>query len=231
MSEQLTTASAYDVLAEIKNRGAAKYADKNALAQVTKVGDYLPYLGILQATSSEVKEHGLPMGEFVFCKSKQKTPIGKSMIAMILSWRPKAMQYQPKVLSYYDPNSDAFKKIEADSAFPNSNKGFGPEFLLWLPDIEGGTFASFFFGNPTGRVEAPNLIAAFDKGILPFRLTSELIKDTKKNNSWFGPRYHAYELAITNHPSKDELLKVVDKFNNPPVTEAEEADDKGSDRG
>lgn len=230
MSEELSTTSAYDVLAEIKNRGASKYADKNALAQVTKVGDYIPYLGILQSTSGDVKEKGLPMGEFVFCKSKQKTPIGKSMVAMILSWRPKAMQYQPKVLSFYDPNSEAFKRIEVESEQPQSNKGFGPEFLLWLPDIEGGTFASFFFGNPTGRVEAPNLIAAFDKGILPCRITSELIKDAKKNNSWFGPRYHAYEVPISNSPPKDELFKIVDKFNNPPVIESEADNDK-SDRG
>ena len=224
--------SAYDVLTQLKGQQASKYATDKAVAQVTKVGDWVPYLGLMQASSNDCKEHGFPIGHFALCRNRKKIDIGKSIIALMLSWRPKAMIYSPAVKSYYNPESDIFKKVEVDSLQPQSSRGFGPEFLLWLPDIEGGLFATLFFGNATGRVEAPNLLAAFERGELPCRLTSELIKDKKKNTSWHGVRHAKYEIDITNMPPVDTLNVRLEGFRNPPESEEEPAEEaSGSERG
>jgi hypothetical protein len=232
-NEIATNESAYDVLSELKGR-QAKYATPSAAEQITKVGDWVPYIQVMQSTSNECKESGFPIGHFALCKNRQKTDIGKSLVAMIISWRPKAMQYSPDVVSFYDPNSEAFKKIEIESMVPNSSKGYGPELLLWLPDVDGGLFVTLFLGNPTGRVEAPNFLAAYNKGQLTCRVSAELIKDKKQNRSWHGCRYSLYEIPITNMPQRDRLNKVLEAFNNPKESErepAEAAESADSGRG
>jgi hypothetical protein len=228
MSTELTTqVSAADVLGLITET-KSKYADDGAIAAVTSIGGYLPYIQLLGGNSKEAKKDGTLMGTFVLTKGKNMIRLGKEFTALILSWRTKAMQYKPKALSFYDRHSEAFKKIQATADEKNSNKGFGPEFLLWLP--EHGEYATYFFGNKTGRVEAPNLLTCFKEGNKKCKITSHLIET--ESYSWHGPRYVPYDLDVKLPPDMATLREVVTKFSNPPesqeIEEAEKSDDSRS---
>lgn len=232
MSQELIQpGSAADVLSVLK-QSQGKYATDAALAEVTKAGDYLPYIQVMGSNNDKVKAGDFPMGCFAMMKGKQAINLGKFFIGMMLGWRPKAMQYKPSVLSFYNPESEVFKRIEIESTVPRSGKGYGPELLFWLPDTE--EFASLFLGNPTGRYEAPNFLSAFKEGKITCKVACELIEYKKQKSSYHGARYYPYDLDVSKMPPVDRLTDVLYKFNNPPETEqepAEAAESTDSDRG
>lgn len=230
-SEVIVPGSAADVLALLKQDQESKYGNDKTLAQVTKAGDWTPYIQVMGSNSPEVQNGDMKMGVFALCKSKIKTDIGNSLVALILGWRPKAMQFKPSPLSYYNPESAAFKKIELESAVPNSGKAFGPEILLWLPDIK--EIVTLFLGSTTGRVEGPNFIAAYKKGQFQCRIACELIDYKTQKKKYHGARYYAYDVPITVMPDMEKLQHERFKFNNPPETESEPAEkaEAGDDRG
>jgi hypothetical protein len=232
MSDALITApSAADTIALLQQQNQSKYGTSKALAQVTKAGDYLPYLQALGSNSPEVQEGKFQMGHIVLSKGKAKSDLGTSIIAMLLAWRPKAMQFKPSIQNYYNPDSEAFKRIEIESMQPNSGKAYGPEFLVWLPEYK--EIATVFFGSATGRVEAPNIISALTNGKVFARLACELIEYKKQSKKYHGWRYYPYDVPVTVMPPHDQLQDVLSKFCNPPETEAAPAEkaEAGDDRG
>lgn len=218
MSEVIVPPSAADTLALLDSQ-QSKYATKDAVAVVTTVGDYLPYVQLFGGNSLMCKESKIGMGHFGVTIGKNLTDLGTTFIAMLLSWRPKAMIYSPKVISYFDHSAKEFQDIQATADQKDSNKGYGPEFLLWLPELE--KFATFFLGNKTGRNEAGNLISAINNGKRKVKINSHLIKTEKY--SWHGPESSTYDLDIVMPPT-DDLRKVLEKFNNPKPTEEEAAE-------
>lgn len=219
MSTELTTEqSAAETLALLTENNRSKYGDDKALSQVTSASSFLPYIQIMQAQAQEVLQRKISSGVFALCKGKEKIDLGENLLCVILGWRPKAMAYSPEVISCYNPESEQFKKIQAECELPNSGKGCGPEFLLYLPDRQ--ELCTFFFGNATGRMEAPNLIAAMKKGEIYAKIECKLITD-KLKRSWFGPKHNKYDVALAL-PSATILAPVLEKFNNPPETSGEE---------
>ena len=100
---------------------------------------------------------------------------------------------------------------------------FGPEFLVYLPAAK--EFATLFCGSKSSRREAPALNALLTK---PATLKSRLA-ETKKHK-W-------QTMAITNCstpfdlPDLEKLKAVVEKFNNPPATTVEVAEEpEGEER-
>ena len=202
----------------------SKYADETALSKVTKVGDWLPYVALMGGNSLEVKRGEFPIGHFCLKKNKKMIDLGKEFIMYLLSWRPKAMMFEPKVLSYFDTESEDFKKIvaRADST-KNPGCGYGPEYLIWLPEVK--EFATYFLSSKTGRNESPN-IQAILKTTRLCKQKSHLIETEKY--SWHGPTTLACDLEIPLPPielAKQEL----DKFNNPPAAVEEVAEEAESD--
>ena len=216
MSEELSTELATpNAIADLVASSESKYASEQALATVTKVGNYLPYLQLLGSNSMEVKRGNFPMGHFGLRRSKNVVEdLGSEVAIFVINWRPKAMQYAPDVLSFFDVSSDAFKEIQSTADNKNSSKGYGPEFLLWLPEVK--AFATYFLGNKTGRNESPNILGPF-KSDGPFVCLqkSELIET--KDFSWHGPLTKPYNLSI-EMPPLDKLSEELRKFNNPPAT-------------
>jgi hypothetical protein len=219
--------SASDMVALLEGNSQSVHSTEKALTSVTKVGDYLPYIQLCGSNTKQVKRGEFPMGHFSLVENKKLVDLGNVFTAFLVSWRPKAMQYAPSVVSYFDTESAEFKKIQQEADAPNSNKGFGPEFLIWLPDSK--KLATFFLGNKTGRSEAPNLIACI-KGARKCRIESVLIEDRRNDRSWHGPKMRPYDLEISSIPDRDELSRQLKKFNNPPVasTEAAEPDSEDS---
>lgn len=193
----------------------AKFATSEALSQLTTTG-YLARVQLLGGNSEIVKEGKFPIGHFAVVVGKNHEDLTTEFNAVILSWRPKAMQFRPDILSYYDPTSKEFKEIivRANEG-GDSGCGYGPEFLLWLPDYD--KFALFFCSNVTARNEAGN-IHSFMHKVCTFK--SELIK-TKKY-TWHGPRVSKCDLEV-KMPDLAVITEVMTRFNNPPVNEIEQA--------
>lgn len=194
----------------------AKFATPEALSKLTSTG-FLQRIQLMGGNSEIVKEGRFPIGHFALISGKTHEDLTSEFTAAVLAWRPRAMQFQPEVVSYFDPETDAFKKVvdRADNE-PQSNCGYGPEFLLWLPDYE--KFGLFFCSNITARNEAPN-IAAFMRKACTIR--SELIK-TKKY-VWHGPRVAKCDLEI-KLPDLELLRETVTKFCSPSSSEVEQAE-------
>lgn len=223
MSNELIPASA-DEVQSLLAQTESKYADETALAEVTKVGDWLPYIQLMGGNSLEVKRGEFPLGHFCLRKGKQMIDLGSEFVCYLLSWRPKAMQFAPKVLSFFDVESEEFKDIQQRSDQPNSGCGFGPEFLVWLPEAK--EFATYFLGNKTGRNEAPNLVALIKDGTRLCKQVAHLIETS--DYAWHGPRTVPYDLEIELPPIAD-IKREVEKFNNPPAAQEEVAEENDAD--
>lgn len=214
----------------------SKYASPTALSEVTKVGDWLPYIQLMSSNSTQVKRGEFPMGNFALCKNRQLHDLGDKVIMGLLGWRPKAMQFAPEVISVFDTESEAFKKLHhrADTVKPNPGCGYGPEFLVWLPEVK--ELATYFLSNKTGRNESVNLISLIEKGVFLCYQESHLIDDGEY--TWHGPRTLPCDLEVELPPA-DLLRKEVEKFNNPeaiqqqkePAEEAKEEDSRSQMRG
>lgn len=227
--KELALATPNAIAELMKAEGPGKYATENALSNVSKVGDWLPYI-VLHSSSAAVKKKEIEGGHFGLHPSKGTIiDLGASFVALFLAWRPKAMQYKPKVLSFYDSTSKEFKDVEERAKnTKDSGCGVGPEFLVWLPDQR--KFATYFLGNKTGRNESPNITGPLeDKG--PFLCVQNAKLIEMGEYMWHGPetKKHDIPLSKEQQPILAELKEQLHKFNNPdPVQEevADEADDK-----
>ena len=224
MSEELVVQQQSGSLADVlQSASKGKYTNQASLAVVTKVSDYLPYVRLYGGSSDEVKRGNFPVGHFGVTKGKTTIDLGTSFICALLAWRPKAMYFKPKPLAFFDAQSKEFADIISKADVKNANCGFGPELLMYLPEVN--EFATYFLGNKTGRNESGSMIALIENGTNKAVIESHLIESSEY--VWHGPRTKSYDLDIVILDlarAKEEL----DKFNNPPAS-AEEVAEEASD--
>ena len=91
--------------------GDGKYANEKALAEVTKVGDWLPFIQLMGSNSTEVKQGKFPMGHFCLRSGRQLVDLGTSFVGVFLDWRPKAMKFDSKPISVFDTEHPKFKEF------------------------------------------------------------------------------------------------------------------------
>jgi hypothetical protein len=127
-----------------------------------------------------------------------------------------------QVISVFDMESDEFKRIQEKSAEQDSGCMYGPEFLVYIPQIK--EFATFFCGSKSARRESPTIKALLTK---PATLKSKKIET--KRYTWYGPQATSCSTPF-DPPDLEALKKVVEKFNNPPKTEVEAAPEEETDR-
>lgn len=188
----------------------SKYSTPENFEATTSAG-YLSRVQVMGSSCNEVKKKLFPMGEFALVNGKSFKQLSTEFDAYVLSWRPKAMQFIPEVLSFYNPRSDDFKKIQARAGQPNAGCGFGSEFLLWIPTFE--CFATFFMGNSSGRRESPAVMTFLGKAA-----TFKCVYIETKQNSWHAAEVRKCEIDL-GQPDVDKMNEVLAEFNNPPETE------------
>ena len=224
MSNEMVLATP-DVLANLPTEAVT--ANEKVLSEITTVGDYLPYLQVLGSNSDSVQRGEQPVGTWALTLNKNIQNLGKAIVCLVLSWRPKAMKYDP-VETYFKVDHPKFKEIQQKSESPNSGCGYGPEFLLWLPDHK--KFATFFCGTKTARREAPVLQGVIKTPKKQCQIQTHLIEG-RNGFKWHGPKVMNYDMPINVMPPLEELQKWIGKFNNPPESETEEAEAPSADRG
>lgn len=208
-------------LAELKNLNIQKY-DESTLKDLVSTS-YLPRLQLMTSASKVVKADKFPQNSWALVRSAEDmTDLGKSVDILICCWRPLALEIGEEVLSVYDVKSETFKKIQAKSEGKDSGCMFGPQFLVWVPSQK--CFATYFAGSKSSRRDAGPLTKELPK---PMTFKSRLV-ETKKF-SWTTPAVTPCSTPF-ELPEGEELQKQVEKFNNPPESEVEKAEDTNEDQ-
>lgn len=213
--------AAYGELAEIPALPLAKYADDAAWGDVVSSSSFLPRVQLMGGNSEMAKEGLIGLGNYALVQDKKNfTDLGKQFDCIAFSYRFKAMRIpgDGTVLSYFNPKSSEFVRIQDDAEKADSGCMYGPEFLVWLPAYK--QFATFFFSSKTARRASPNLRVLMDEKRWATCKT-ELIK--KGKNSWHGP---VITPCSTPHelPAGEKLLAVAERFANPKDSEVEVAE-------
>lgn len=199
-----------NTLIPIDNNSISKYGSDGDFAAVSSTFQFLPRLQLFGSNSDFVKRGRIPMAHYGLVTQKETVEdMGPEVDMVPVSWRPKAMRItNDQPLSYYNPQSEDFQKVQKDSEQPNSGCMFGPEFLVWLPVLK--KFASFFMSSKTARNRAQEVRALMGCGAT---LGVQLIETAKY--TWHGPTIRPCSAEFDNLPDADELKKQVDTFNNP----------------
>ena len=191
--------------------------DVSVFKDITKSGDYLPRIQLMTSASDKCKDGSFPINHYALVKDQAFKDVGDAVDVLVLTWRPKALEIGEEVISVFDPKHPEFMRIQEKSSQPNSGCMFGPEFLLYIPSQK--EFATFFCGSKSARREAPILESLVTK---PATLKSRLI-DNKKYK-WQAPAVVPCSTPF-ELPTMESIKDVVSKFNNPPVTSVEIAEE------
>lgn len=207
------------------NAGLQKYDDKAFELATRSSNAYLDRIQLMTSNSEVCKAGEFPVNHYALIVGQSHKDIGKELDAIILAWRPKAVEFGDNPVTIYDPESDAFIEIAERSAEKDSNCMYGIEFLLWLPNIGEGKFATFFAGSKSARKEAENIKQFTGHGVTFISKKIETAKYT-----WFIATVRECS-SITNVPTSEQYLPVVEAFNNPPENQVEAAPaDSGRER-
>lgn len=176
---------------------------------------FLPRLQLLTSNSEKCKTGEFPTNHYALVQDQKFDDLGKSVDILLVTWRPKALEVgNDAVISVFDPNNDEFQRIQERSLKEN-NSGcmFGPEFLVWVPQV--GKFATFFMGTKSARREAGNV-----KGLMKQAATLGSQKIETAKFTWFAPQVSECSTPF-DMPTKEDMLAAVEQFNNPPKNDME----------
>jgi hypothetical protein len=169
-------------LSDIRSKHATDGAHE-ALASAS----FLPRIQLNQGLSKLVQKKKTSAGAFILVKGADTIikDYGEQFSCLVLNWRPKAVEFNVasgKGKAYFNPKGKDFQRIEVTGSAKPRPKGFlfGPEYLLYLPDVD--QIATIHFSNPTMRNRAGEM-----KALLGCAATilSEFIESG--GNSWYGP--------------------------------------------
>jgi hypothetical protein len=181
---------------------------------------FLPRLQLLGASTNLCKKGKAPIGSYAILRGKDTIvhQFGDEVNILVLGWRPKAVRFGGKQAFYYNPQSPEYKKIEIDSTKQNSHCMYGPEYLVYVPQVD--EIVTFHFNNPTMRTAASGMLPNLGKAVT---CKIELIE--KPDNSWHGPVILNCSTPLTPPGDlaafQDRVKMELAKFNNPKESELE----------
>ncbi len=153
-------------------------ASDDVFADMAKGADYLCRLQLQGSNSKLVKLKKIPCGHYAYITTKENfLDLGESVDVLAITWRPRALDMSgPTPVSFYDPKTPQFKDVADRSFVSDSNCTFGPDFLVWIPEIK--RFASLHWGSRTARLDAPAFKAMMDEN-KPCTLSCRIIEKPK----------------------------------------------------
>lgn len=213
----------------------SKYADDKTFDAMS-AGSFLPRVQLLQSGSKLVTKNKMAAGDLVLVKGKDTLVknYADNMPCWVLKWRPKALCFAAdgKGTAFFNPKTPGFQKVEAEACKKPRPKGylFGPEFLIYLPDVN--EIATFHFSTPTMRNRTAEMRAQIG---IPTTVLSEFIDS--RGNQWYGPVIQNATSPIglpeQGTPEWNELIEriksPIDKFVNPPDEDLAEEVEGGAE--
>lgn len=189
---------------------------------------YFPRIKLCQGQAREVQKQLVEKGgNYALISGKTDVEdLGDSVDMVICAGRAKALRTGDVIMSVFDHESEEFQKIKEESKDKNSGSMYGPEYLVFLPDVgEEGTFATLFLSNPTMRRESKTFHARLRKAAT---VTSHLIET--KEHAWFGPLCNDCSTPL-DLPSSEVFEEAISRFNNEKPSQVATVDESdGSER-
>ena len=185
----------------------------NALEKVSTGGGFLQRLQLISkgkyvdTGKCAPGRWGIPVGD-------ECTDLGPEVDIMPLAVRDKALDVSDRenILSVYDKNSDEFQRIK--NAPKNTGCMWGRSFLVLERKTE--ALYELYFGNASGRAEAPKVEPYLPRPKSPASALTLKIKYKKgKDFAWHVPVVVDCSEPITGGPDMAEVVKQIEKFNNP----------------
>lgn len=180
--------------------------------EMAKGFSFLPRLQLFGSNTQACGSGLVQVGTYGLVTGKDKIiQLGKEVDIFAFVWRPKALDMRDleNVIAYHDPKDPEFQEIQELSGESDSGCMFGPEYLVWVPQLT--RFATLLFGNKSARMEAPNLKARLGK---PSTLTVNFVKKSK----------YAWHVIVVNEcstpfvmPTPESVKAEVTTFNAPPL--------------
>lgn len=195
--------------------------DNAAIKLLSKLGDYLPYVMITNATSKAVQDEKALQGMITIVENGIPIELGKEAVFVVFGERSKAMDLSDGVLSYFDILSPQFKTVfEKSKVQGNMKQLAGLEYLVWTPDVgDNGTFATLFCANASLKKEVP-MIRSFLGGKA---MIAKVEKAKNNKGQWWKAVFSRYSAPIATTPDQEEFKKVLNDFNNPKSSVVETA--------
>lgn len=189
---------------------------KYELADVAS-GDagFLPRLQLFGSKSNACATGAIGIGRYGLVNDDIITDLGTEVDALVVTWRPKAMQTVDNILVEYDPQSELYQQLKEKAGISDSGCMYGPEFLLWIPTQT--TFATYFMSSKTARREARKMQPLLQKAAT---FKAKLIETAKYK--WHGPVVVPCSAPL-ELPDSEVLVTAAKKFMNPPKSEVEVA--------
>jgi len=198
----------------------SRYASDAEFIKISGAGPF-PRIQLMGSNSDIVKKGEFPMGHYALVVGRNYNDIGSEVTAIVLGWRPKAMDFDENI-ECFNPSASDFQAIKNKAeTVKGPGCGFGPEFLFWLPDHK--ILTTYFCGNVTARNEAKIIHGFIGKSCL---LCVKYIEG--KKYSWHGPEVKACEVDVTM-PDMVKLKEAFQLFSNPPEKELIEKEDDDRD--
>ena len=203
--------------------GTVPQTDTSKVMSVSKNKEYLPRLKLCGSQAGECQRGLVGIGHYALIKSREDVEdIGDDFDVIVLAGRAKAVQLSDPPIQSFDPECALFKDLQEESTKKDSEAMYGPEFLVYIPDLQ--VYATFFLCNPTGRRCAPDVSARMNSGA---NFGSRLI-ETKKYK-WHGPVIKDCGAPL-EVPELDMITEVATKFLNEKDSKVEVAEEGGRER-
>jgi hypothetical protein len=217
MSTDLVTQNATELATMVEN---PYEQDPSLVSSVVGTG-FLPLLQ-LATTGDAVKDGTVEMNKYCVRKTKgDYVQLGREVDVIFIQWRPRAMDTSDKanIRVSYDPKSDLWRdiKVIADSKKPNNGCMYGPEYLVYIPEID--TVATFFMGSTTARNESRNTHSLFVNKENKFiggqgTLKSRQLGPNAAGQKWQAPFCTRCSTPL-NQPNQEQVLDILQAFLNP----------------
>ena len=208
--------------------GITEDTPKAIVAVMGGGGDFMPRIQLMTASNPEVKQGKFKgINHMALVEGEALTDLGEGVDALVLQVRPLAIDKngllangETGIIFCNDAKLDGtgkptglYKKIMDKSLIKDSGAFYGPEFLLYIPQIK--KYATFLMGSKTARNDSHTLVSRLGKAVT---IRGHEIPN-KKYGNYFSPEGVPCS-TVFELPPAEEILAKVETFKNPVNAEA-----------
>lgn len=167
---------------------------------------FLPRIQLCGGNSDIVKEGKIPVGHYALIRNADDfVDLGLEIVVVPLTYRFAAMRFGgEKVEQFFNPKSDDFKAVQAESEEKDSQCAYGPQFLVWIPSVK--EFATWLLGSKSARPEARKVKVLMMR---PAMLRGKLVANDRYK--WHVPQSFPHTSQV-EMPNPTTAASMVDKF-------------------
>jgi hypothetical protein len=226
-----TTSSTNLVAVNLEQLPSTQIGSDDQFTELARSSDFLGRLQLFTKGKAVNRKLVEPGNYGIPASDEEVNDLGDEIDIIPLARRPKAidMTDSEAIIVSYDPDTEEFKRIAAQSMEKESHCMYGPSFLVF--ERSTASFLEFFCGNKSSRSEAKKIYpylplsqadidakaakgddvtGLMPHGPLPLTLRSRLVE--KGTYSWHVPVVGKCNEAFTNLPKGDRIVKEIVTF-------------------